>query len=131
MGWRKCKAKTLSSQAPNSGIGLETAKTLAGMGASILITCRSNDKGKSAADEISKHANGATVQTAEVDLGSMASVRKGAEEIGSKLSQIDVLINNAGVFPPTLRKTADGFEEQIGVNHLGPFLLTHLLQRKT
>ena len=126
----RMQGKNVVITGANSGIGLETAKILAGMGASLLITCRTAAKGKAAADEISKHANGSTVQSAEVDLSSFASVRSGADEIGSKLGHIDVLINNAGVFPPSLRKTADGFEETNRRQSSRPFFAHHLLKAK-
>jgi NAD(P)-dependent dehydrogenase (short-subunit alcohol dehydrogenase family) len=112
--------KTIVITGANSGIGLEAAKTLAAKGATVTLAVRSAAKGRAAAQEI---GHGAEVRS--LDLASLDSVRAFAADWGDV--PIDILINNAGVmFTPDVR-TQDGFELQIGTNHLGHFALTNLL----
>jgi len=110
----------------NTGIGLETARVLAKIGANVYMACRDQNKTKIAADLIRKEAKG-KVEPMELDLSSLASVRKFVDEFNAKNIPLHVLINNAGVMACPYMKTADGFENQIGTNHLGHFLLTCLL----
>jgi NAD(P)-dependent dehydrogenase (short-subunit alcohol dehydrogenase family) len=100
---------------------------LAARGARLLLACRDLDKAGRARAEILARTPGARVDLVPLELGSLRSVRACAEKVAAENPRVDVLINNAGLFPPTLQKTEDGFEKQIGVNHLGPFLLTNLL----
>jgi NAD(P)-dependent dehydrogenase (short-subunit alcohol dehydrogenase family) len=117
----------------NTGLGFETARALAWCGARVVLACRDLDRAKDAADRISGNrsrpagAPPADVQAVRLDLASLASVHKAADEIGSACGPIDLLVNNAGVMMTPLRRTADGFELQLGVNHLGHFALTGLL----
>lgn len=105
----------------NTGIGFETARMLAARGATVVLACRDLDKAKDAAARI-----GAAVHVVRLDLASLASVREAAAELRDRFPRIDLLVNNAGV--TGLRgTTADGFEVQFGVNHLGHFALTGLL----
>lgn len=110
----------------NSGIGLEAAKHLGKAGGDIILACRSVDKAEEAATELRALVRG-NVDVVQLNLGDLSSVRKAAEEIRSKHSKIDALINNAGVMQTPQLKTADGFEMQFGTNHLGHFLWTGLL----
>src|SRR4051812_37101063 len=103
----------------NSGIGLEAARELAAHGARVVMAVRDTAKGETAAGEL-----GGETEVRELDLSDLASVRSFANEFDG---DIDVLVNNAGVMAPPRRKTADGFELQIGTNHLGHFALTGLL----
>ncbi|MBA3262759.1 MAG: SDR family oxidoreductase [Thermoleophilaceae bacterium] len=109
----------------NSGLGLVTARELARAGASVVLACRNVQKGEAAAAEIGAAVPGARLQVSELDLSSLASVRRfaGALEVG----ELNVLINNAGIMMPPQQQTADGFELQFGTNHLGHFALTGLL----
>ncbi len=109
----------------NSGLGLHTALELARHGASVVATARSVDKGEALVDRIRRDAPDATVEWRVLDLADLSSVRTFADEIGS--DPLDVLVNNAGVMAIPARRTVDGFEMQIGTNHLGPFALTGLL----
>jgi NAD(P)-dependent dehydrogenase (short-subunit alcohol dehydrogenase family) len=109
----------------NTGIGFEIAKALAKKGARVLLGCR--DAGK-AAEAISRIGAGDLAHL-PLDLADLNSVRRAAE-LASKEPRIDVLINNAGVMFPPLTRTAQGFELQWGVNHLGGFALTELLLPK-
>ena len=110
----------------NSGIGLEAARMLAGAGATVVLACRRPDAAERAAEAIRAQHPDARLQTVRVDLGDLASVTDGARILRSQLdAPIDMLINNAGVFvPPTRQITTDGFELQLGINHLGHFAWT-------
>ena len=111
----------------NSGLGLVTARELAGAGAQVVLACRNLDKGRAALAEVERAAKGAAPELEELDLASLDSVRVFAERFRSKHDGLDLLINNAGVMAPPRRRTADGFELQLGTNHLGHFALTGLL----
>ena len=110
----------------NSGIGVVAATELARQGAELVLACRDSDKTAAALQAINAVASTPAVNIA-VDLASLASVRDLAAAFCERYDRLDVLINNAGLFPPKQRFTEDGFEMQIGVNHFAPFLLTHLL----
>jgi NAD(P)-dependent dehydrogenase (short-subunit alcohol dehydrogenase family) len=105
----------------NSGLGLVTARELARAGARVILACRNTAKGDDAVAQIQLDVAGAEVEVAELDLGSLDSVRAFADAIDE---EVDLLINNAGVMAPPRRETADGFELQFGTNHLGHFALT-------
>ncbi|HEY2636001.1 MAG TPA: oxidoreductase [Solirubrobacteraceae bacterium] len=109
----------------NSGLGLVTARELARKGASVTLAVRNVPKGEDAATQIRRAAPDADVTVQKLDLGDLASVREFAERRAGE--GLDLLINNAGVMAPPRRETADGFELQIGTNHLGHFALTGLL----
>ncbi|WP_406106859.1 oxidoreductase [Streptomyces sp. NBC_01003] len=110
----------------NSGIGYITARELARKGAHVVLACRSEARGTAALDRLRSEVPGAQAEFEQLDLGDLSSVRKfaGAHAGGERL---DLLINNAGVMALPLGRTADGFETQFGVNHLGHFALTGLL----
>lgn len=111
----------------NSGLGYETTLALAAKNAEVIMACRNLQKGQAALEQIKAEAPNAKLVLMQLDLGSLASVRKFAEEVHAKYDHLDLLINNAGIMAPPYGKTADGFETQIGVNHLGHFALTALL----
>ena len=119
--------RTIVVTGGNSGLGLESARVLAAKGAQVVLACRSLDKANEAAAEISREHPSAKVETRQLDLASLASVRSFAEELRSAHPRLDVLMNNAGVMALPRRETAEGFEMQLGTNHLGPFALTSLL----
>ncbi|MDI3421119.1 oxidoreductase [Streptomyces luteolus] len=109
----------------NSGIGYVTARELARRGARVVLACRSESRGTEAVSRLTAEVPGAEVEFAPLDLGDLKSVREFA---GSHApARIDLLINNAGVMALPYARTADGFETQFGVNHLGHFALTGLL----
>jgi NAD(P)-dependent dehydrogenase (short-subunit alcohol dehydrogenase family) len=108
----------------NSGLGLVTARELARAGASVVLGCRDSHKGASALERIQAEAPGAQVSLAQLDLGSLESVKNFAEEFRSTHEGLELLVNNAGVMAPPRRVTSDGFELQFGTNHLGHFALT-------
>ncbi|UUN29956.1 SDR family NAD(P)-dependent oxidoreductase [Streptomyces sp. FIT100] len=111
----------------NTGLGFETAAALAERGAHVVLAVRNLDKGKDAADRITARAPGAAVTLQRLDLSSLDSVRTAAAELRTTHERIDLLINNAGVMWTPKSTTADGFELQLGTNHLGHFALTGLL----
>ncbi|OBI82387.1 SDR family NAD(P)-dependent oxidoreductase [Mycobacterium sp. E740] len=112
----------------NSGLGFDTAAVLAARGAQVVLAVRNLDKGRQAIERIEKASPGAAVTLAELDLSSLDSVRRAADELRAAHPRIDLLINNAGVmYVPNRETTADGFEMQFGTNHLGHFALTGLL----
>lgn len=110
----------------NSGIGLVTARELARAGADVVLACRDERKGEAAAAEVRVHGPG-SASFAALDLADLDSVRAFAERFASTHDRLDLLVNNAGVMAIPLRLTADGFEMQLGTNHLGHFALTGLL----
>ncbi|MCP9621256.1 SDR family NAD(P)-dependent oxidoreductase [Nocardia otitidiscaviarum] len=105
----------------NSGLGAATTRALTGAGARVIMACRNEVKAHAVAAEMGERA-----QVRRLDLADLASVRDFVDGIESA----DVLINNAGIMAVPLRRTADGFEMQIGTNHLGHFALTGLLLDK-
>src|SRR5215831_17351456 len=111
----------------NTGLGFETARVLAAHGASVVLAVRDIEKGKAAAARIAGTAPGATVTVQPLDLTSLDSIRAAAAELRARHPAIDLLINNAGVMFPPRQTTGDGFELQLGTNHLGHFALTGLL----
>jgi NAD(P)-dependent dehydrogenase (short-subunit alcohol dehydrogenase family) len=109
----------------NSGLGFDTAAVLADKGAHVVLAVRNLDKGKEAASRITSKSLNAVVSLQELDLTSLDSVRKAADQLRADYPRIDLLINNAGVmYVPTRETTKDGFEMQFGTNHLGHFALT-------
>ncbi|GFR02942.1 hypothetical protein TNCT_257581 [Trichonephila clavata] len=126
----KLNGKTVVITGGNTGIGKETARDLAKRGAKVIICCRDTEKGRQAADEIRQERTDANVIVKPLDLASFSSIRQFVKEIQRSEPQINILINNAGVAVCPKSKTADGFELQFGVNHLGHFLLTNLLLDK-
>lgn len=112
----------------NSGLGLETARALARRGAQVVLACRDTEKARSAELEIARvAAREDAVSTLPLDLASLASVRAFAESFRSRFRTLDLLVLNAGVMAIPQRRTADGFEMQLGTNHLGHFALGGLL----
>jgi NAD(P)-dependent dehydrogenase (short-subunit alcohol dehydrogenase family) len=111
----------------SSGLGLETARVLAAHGASVVLAGRDAGRTSAAADGIRQQQPDAAVQTAELDLASLESIRKAAADLTTRLPKLDLLINNAGVMFPPYSLTRDGYELQFGTNHLGHFALTGLL----
>ncbi|MHA6695940.1 oxidoreductase [Homoserinimonas sp. A520] len=111
--------KTVIVTGANSGIGFEAARAFAAHGAHVVLAVRDEVKGHAAAAVI-----GGSVEVRRLDLASLASVRQFAEDWNG---DIHTLVNNAGVMIPPLGRTADGFELQLGINHLGHFALTNLL----
>ncbi|KAH8420005.1 hypothetical protein KR009_004791 [Drosophila setifemur] len=111
----------------NTGIGKETALELAKRGARVYMACRDPGRCEAARLEIMDRSHNQQLFNRTLDLGSLQSVRNFVERFKSEESRLDLLINNAGVMACPRSLTADGYEQQMGVNHLGHFLLTNLL----
>lgn len=112
----------------NGGLGLATAAALAGAGAHVVMAARNQEKAASAVADLLEADPEASVEVVELDLASLASIRTAAGKITARHEVLDILVNNAGLMALPERKTADGFEMQFGVNHLGHWALTaHLM----
>ncbi len=111
----------------NSGIGKETALALGAMGATVVMACRSTQRGEAAAEELRHRHVGIDVTVLALDLSDLDSVRAFARAVLGRFDRLDILVNNAGRVVGERQRTVQGFEASIGTNHLGPFLLTDLL----
>lgn len=120
--------KTIVVTGATSGLGLETSRALTSSGARVVLAGRDRARLAAAVENIGVAVPGADLETVELDLASLESVRAAAAELRGRLEKIDVLVNNAGVMFTPLARTADGFELQFGTNHLGHFLWTVLLE---
>jgi NAD(P)-dependent dehydrogenase (short-subunit alcohol dehydrogenase family) len=130
--WRLPDAGDLRGQVAvvtgaTSGLGLETAKALASLGATVVLAGRNPAKTALAQAEVAGGAPAATVETLALDLTSLAAVRRGAGELGGRHPAVSLLVNNAGIMATPLVRTEDGFESQIGTNHLGHHAFTALV----
>ena len=108
----------------NSGLGYEATRIFAEKSATVVMACRSTDRGEDAAEAIAREAPSASLDVLELDLADLDSVRDFAAAFTGAYDDLHVLCNNAGVMAIPRRETADGFETQFGVNHLGHFALT-------
>ena len=119
--------RTVVVTGANSGIGFEAARSFAAAGAQVVLACRDPRRASQAAASLREALPQASVEAAPLDLANLASVRELAKSLADRHPRIDVLANNAGVMAIPRRTTADGFEMQLGTNHLGHFALTGLL----
>jgi NAD(P)-dependent dehydrogenase (short-subunit alcohol dehydrogenase family) len=131
-GWNEDQMPDLSGKTfvvtgANSGIGYEASRALAAKGATVVLACRSPEKGRAAVDAIRARTPDAKVVLERMDLGDLDTVRAFAAKFLKEHGKLDVLINNAGIMAIPRLTTKDGFETQIGTNHLGHFALTGLL----
>jgi NAD(P)-dependent dehydrogenase (short-subunit alcohol dehydrogenase family) len=111
----------------SSGLGLETAKKLAGQGAEVVMICRDRSRAERARSQVAEAATGKAPVLLLADLSSQADVRRVAQEVMGRYDHIDILINNAGGATGSRELTVDGIERTWATNHLAPFLLTELL----
>jgi retinol dehydrogenase 14 len=123
----KMKEKICIITGSNSGIGKETAMSLAKMGTTIVMVVRDQERGEKARREIVKQTGNNSVDLMICDLSLMDSIRRFVKEFKKKYDRLDVLINNAGAMFNKREVTPEGFERTLAVNYLGPFLLTHEL----
>jgi NAD(P)-dependent dehydrogenase (short-subunit alcohol dehydrogenase family) len=111
----------------NEGIGKATAMALAKKGFAVIMACRNMEKAEAALAEIKNGSGNSNIELLPLDLSDLNSVQKAARLYRERYTRLDVLLNNAGIITSVLEKTAQGFERQFGVNHLGHYLLTRLL----
>ncbi|WP_150265821.1 SDR family oxidoreductase [Paenibacillus tepidiphilus] len=121
------RGKTVIVTGGNSGMGLATAIEMARRGAKVIMACRSRERGEAALSEARRLSGSDHIELMLLDLASFASIRAFAEQFAAAYPVLDVLINNAGVVTLKRELTRDGYEMDLGVNHLGHFLLTDLL----
>jgi NAD(P)-dependent dehydrogenase (short-subunit alcohol dehydrogenase family) len=112
---------------PTSGIGLEIAVQLAGLGAELILACRDPERGKRTADEIEGRTGAKNCTVMRVDTSSQQSIREFVRQYREKHSRLDVLINNAGINRPRRQTSVDGIELTFATNVLGYFVLTRAL----
>ncbi|MFC7134587.1 MULTISPECIES: oxidoreductase [Salinibaculum] len=126
-----CGEKTFVVTGANSGLGYEATKALTRKGARVVMACRSIDRGLTAAYDVRDElpdGTGGSLHVRRCDLASLSSIESFAEGVREDFDELHVLCNNAGVMAIPRKETEDGFEMQLGVNHLGHFALTgHLL----
>jgi NAD(P)-dependent dehydrogenase (short-subunit alcohol dehydrogenase family) len=123
LGGRRCLVT-----GANSGIGFETARALADLGAEVVLLCRNRERGEKAAARIRAESGNARVALEVLDVSNLGDVR----EVGARLaeSRVDVLVHNAGVLPDARTETSDGLELTFATHVVGPFLLTQLLRKQ-
>jgi hypothetical protein len=128
-GWSIATAPRLDGRTvvvtgANSGLGFEASRLFALKGADVVLACRSPERGATAREAIEAEFPASRLEVRELDLASLDSVASFAESLRTDHDRLDVLCNNAGVMAIPRSETADGFETQLGVNHLGHFALT-------
>jgi NAD(P)-dependent dehydrogenase (short-subunit alcohol dehydrogenase family) len=112
----------------NTGIGFAAARVLAERGATVLLGCRSAERAANARQRILEAAPHASVEVVPIDLSDLGAVRTAANQVMADCERLDLLVNNAGIMAVAKGRTVDGFERQVGTNHLGHFALTgHLI----
>jgi len=129
MGWSEQDIPDLSGRTAlvtgaSSGLGLNVSRALAQHGARVLMGARDAEKGRTALERVRRAAPSAAVELVDVDLGSLAAVRAAAQDVRERTDdRLDLLFANAGVMAVPRQETRDGFEQQLGTNHLGHFAL--------
>mmetsp|Transcript_32465 Transcript_32465/g.81351 ORF Transcript_32465/g.81351 Transcript_32465/m.81351 type:complete len:350 (-) Transcript_32465:851-1900(-) len=122
--------RTIIVTGANCGVGFEAARVFAQQGAHVVLGCRTASKADAAVSLLRERTGNDTVESIPLDLASFASVRSFVDEFNARDLPLHALVNNAGVMGTPHSHTEDGFEMQFGTNHMGHFLLTHLLLPK-
>jgi NAD(P)-dependent dehydrogenase (short-subunit alcohol dehydrogenase family) len=112
----------------NTGLGFEIARGLLTEGRTVVLGCRDLKKGEEARAKLVAETGNPNAVLMQVDLANLARLKNFVTKFEAKFSRLDLLVHNAGLWPRTRRRTEDGFEMTFGVNHLGPFFLTHALR---
>ncbi|MFQ5690983.1 MAG: SDR family NAD(P)-dependent oxidoreductase [Gemmatimonadota bacterium] len=112
----------------NSGVGFEATRTLARAGASVVLACRNLERGQAALARIRGKTGNPKLTLMALDLARLDDVRAFASRVRERFGRLDGLVNNAGIYSSRLGRTVDGFESTMATNHLGPYLLTRLLE---
>jgi retinol dehydrogenase-12 len=123
----RCQGRRFLVTGATSGIGRATAEAFARLGGEVTILSSNRERCDRTAAEIRASVPGSSVDFAVADLSDHSEVRRVARRLAERLGHVDVLVNNAGVHAATSRRNAEGFDEMLAVNYLGPFLLTNLL----
>lgn len=118
------RGKVILVTGGNSGLGFESVKACVEKDAEVILACRNIQKGETAKSEIVKTYPKANIQVMELDLMDLSSIKDFASSFNAKYNRLDVLLNNAGIMMTPYSMTKDGFESQLGTNHLGHFALT-------
>jgi NAD(P)-dependent dehydrogenase (short-subunit alcohol dehydrogenase family) len=121
------QGKTVLITGADGAIGIETTKAIAKEGAAIVMACINKDAADPVSTVIKQESSNQKIEVMQLDLGFLSSIRDFARQFSQKYMQLDVLVNNAGVYCHKRQETQDGFEKHIGINYLGHFLLTNLL----
>ena len=116
--------RTVLVTGANSGLGLQTSLELSRRGARVLMACRNPERAAAALAQVQRAVPGTAAELVELDLSSLTSIEVAAKAVADRVERLDVLIDNAGVMAVPRSLTADGFELQLGTNHLGHFALT-------
>jgi len=129
MAWNTSSIPNLSGKVAvvtgaNGGLGFESAKALAGAGAHVVMAARNQEKANAAHDEILAAHPEASLEIVELDLGSFERAKTAAQKISANHPKVDILINNAGLMAMPERRTVDGYEVQLSVNHFGHWIFT-------
>lgn len=111
----------------NAGLGFETTKMLRHSNADVLMASRNEGRGRGAVANMEAEPGTGSIEFVKLDLADTASIAAAADAVRSMTDGLDAIVNNAGIMQTPQQKTADGFEMQFGTNHLGHFLLNHLL----
>jgi NAD(P)-dependent dehydrogenase (short-subunit alcohol dehydrogenase family) len=127
--WTKASIPDLSGKiiivtGGNSGIGFESVKAFTEKGAEVILASRSIEKGNEAKTEILKDTVKGKIEVMQLDLADLSSIKKFSSDFQKKYRKLDILLNNAGIMMSPYFQTKDGFEAQMGINHLGHFALT-------
>ena len=121
------KGKTCMITGANTGIGKETARQIAGLGAHVIMVCRNQEKGIQAKEDIIQTTENENIDLLICDLASLKDVKRFTDEFLQTHTNLHVLINNAGVFHMKRTTTQDGYESTFAVNYLAHYYLTELL----
>jgi NAD(P)-dependent dehydrogenase (short-subunit alcohol dehydrogenase family) len=121
------KGKACLVTGANSGVGKAAAAAMAGLGATVIMVCRDEARGRAARTEVASESGNEAVDLMHADLSSLSSVRALATEFSRRYPRLDVLVNDAAIFANKRILTVDGLELMFATNYLGPFLLTRLL----
>lgn len=121
------QGKVIIVTGANSGLGYSSVSAFAGKGAEVILACRSIERGETAKSEILEKHQGAKLKVMQLDLMDLKSIDSFAKNFKHEYTRLDVLLNNAGIMTVPYGVTVDGFEKQLGTNHLGHFALTGLL----
>lgn len=125
---RNLRGQVIIVTGANAGIGYETARSLAAAGAAVIATCRSAEKAAATKHRLLQAHPESTVEAAVIDLASLASVSEFCTQLSHE--KVDIIICNAGLVAPTYGETSEGFEQTVGVCHVGHFLLVKKLLPK-